>query len=168
MQAWSPALAATAWQRLDVRDGATGPLVGAIVTRRVVSRHPRRQHGDEAVVAVRRSRDRAQDKGVHVDAALSPADPETPLGELARVATAEQRREACRQRSQSDAGLADEAGRHWTGGPQQHTRSFLATWCLVRETERGKKMAPRDHRPADASGYCPARARGVAVWDDGA
>ena len=36
-----------AWKRVDVRDGSTGPLVVAGVTRRVVARPPRRQQGDE-------------------------------------------------------------------------------------------------------------------------
>ena len=32
--------------------------------------------------------------------------------------------------------------RHWTGWQQQQTLSFLATWFLVQETERGKKWTP--------------------------
>jgi hypothetical protein len=115
MQAWSQALAATAGRRIDVRDGAKGPRVVAMVKRRVVSRTHRRQQGDEALWAVLRDRDRAQDKGVKVDYSLSNAAPETPLGEVARVATAAHRMEECLQRSKSEAGLADDEGRHGTG-----------------------------------------------------
>jgi SRSO17 transposase len=168
VQAWSQALDANAWQRLDVRDGAKGPLVVEIVKRRVVARNHRRQQGDEELLAVIRYRDRDQDKVVKVDYYLSNADPETPLGELARVAKAEHRIEECLQRSKSEAGLADYEVRNWTGWQHHQTLSFLATWFLVRETERGKKMDPRDHRPADSSGHCPDLARGVSVWDDGA
>jgi hypothetical protein len=64
---------------------------------------------------VRRSRDRDQDTVVQVDSSLSNADPETPLGELARVAKAAHRIEACLQRGNSTAGLADDAVRHWPG-----------------------------------------------------
>lgn len=166
VQAWSQALDATAWRRIDVRDGAKGPLVVEIVTRRVVSRTPRRQQGDEEVLAVIRYRDRDQDQVVKVDYYLSNAVPETPRWELARVAKAEHRIEACLQRSKSEAGLADYEVRHWTGWQQHHTLSFLATWFLVRETDRGKKMDPCDHLPADSSGHCPDLARGVSVWDD--
>ena len=52
VQAWSQALDATAWRRIDVRDGAKGPLVVEIVKRRVVSRTHRRQQGDEELLAV--------------------------------------------------------------------------------------------------------------------
>src|SRR6266852_2515254 len=168
VQAWSQALDATAWRRLDVRDGAKGPLVVEIVKRRVVSRTHRRQQGDEELLAVMRYRDRDQDQVVKVDSSLSNAVPETPLWELARVAKAEHRIEACLQRSKSEAGLADYEVRHWTGWQQHQTLSLLATWFLVKETQRGKKMAPCDHLPADSSGHCPDLARGVSVWDDGA
>ena len=100
---------------MDVRDGAQGPLGGEVVKRRVVSRSPRRQQGDEALVVVMRCRDRDQDAVVQVDYDLANAVPETPLEELARVAKAAHRIEACLQRSKSEAGLAEYEGRHWTG-----------------------------------------------------
>jgi hypothetical protein len=43
--AWSAALDEGPWQRLDGRDGSTGPLVVDVVKRRVVARTPRRQQG---------------------------------------------------------------------------------------------------------------------------
>jgi SRSO17 transposase len=168
VQAWSQAVDASAWQRIDVRDGAKGPLVVEIVTRRVVSRNHRRQQGDEELLTVIRYRDRDQEKIVKVDYYLSNADPETPLGELARVAKAEHRIEECLQRGKSEAGLADYEVRHWTGWQHHQTLSLLATWFLVRETQRGKKMDPCDHPAADSSGHCPDRVRGIAVWDAGA
>src|SRR5438132_12511841 len=99
---WSQALDATAWRRIDVRDGAKSPLVVEIVKRRVVSRTHRRQQGAEELLAVMRYRDRDQDEVVKVDYYLSNAVPETLLWELARVAKAEHRIEECLQRS-----------RHW-------------------------------------------------------
>ena len=158
---------ASAWQRIDVRDGAKGPLVVEMVTRRVVSRNHRRQQGDEELLTVIRSRDRDQDTVVTIDYSLSNADPATPLWELARVAKAEHRIEACLQRGKSEAGLADYAVRHWTGWHHHQTLLFLATWLLVRATERGKKMDPRNHCAADSAGHCRDPLRGLAVWDDG-
>src|SRR5712691_447312 len=61
---------------------------------------------------------------------------------MARVAKAEHRIEACLQRSKSEAGLADYEVRHWTAWQHHQTLSLLATWFLVRETDRGKKWTP--------------------------
>src|SRR5712692_2544533 len=163
---WTTALGDDAWRRIDVRDGSKGPLVVEVVTRRVVSRTHRRQQGDEELLVVRRSRDRDQAQVVQVDYSLSNAVSETPLWELARVAKAAHRIEECMQRSKSEAGLADDEGRHWTGWQQHQTLSFLATWFLERETHRGKKMDPCDHLATDSPGHCHDLARGVSVWDD--
>jgi len=111
-----------------------------------------------------RDRDRDQDHVVQVDDDLSNALPETSLWEWARVAKAAHRIAACLQRSTSEAGLADDEGRNWTGWQQHQTLSLLATWFLERATQRGKKMDPCDHLPADAPGYCDDLARGVSVW----
>jgi SRSO17 transposase len=163
---WSQSLADEAWRRIDVRDGSKGPLVVEVVKRRVVSRTHRRQQGDEELLAVMRYRDRDQDEVVKVDYYLSNAVPETPLWELARVAKAEHRIEACLQRSKSEAGLADYEVRHWTGWQHHQTLSLLATWFLVRETQRGKKMDACHHAPADSPGHRGDRARGVSVRHD--
>src|SRR2546425_5888590 len=164
--AWSQSLDDTAWHRIDVRDGSKGPLVVEAVQRRVVSRTHRRQQGDLETLVVLRYRDRDQAQVVKVDYYLSNAAPETPLGEFARVAKAEHRIEECLQRSKSEAGLADYEVRNWTGWQHHQTLSLLATWFLVRETDRGKKMDPCDHLTADSSGHCHDLARGVSVWDD--
>jgi SRSO17 transposase len=163
---WTTSLGDDAWRRIDVRDGSKGPLVVEVVTRRVVSRTHRRQQGDEELLVVIRSRDRDQEQVVQVDYDLSNAAPETPLWELARVAKAAHRIEECIQRSKSEAGLADYEVRHWTGWQQHQTLSLLATWFLVRETQRGKKMDPCDHLPADSPRHRRDLARGVSVRDD--
>jgi len=153
VEAWSQSLADASWQRIDVRDGRKGPLVVEAVKRRVVSRTHRRQQGDEETVVVMRYRDRDQQAVVKVDFYLSNAVPETPLWEFARVAKAERRIEECIQRSKSEAGLADYEVRNWTGWQHHQTLSLLATWFLVRETARGKKMDPCDDLTAAAPGY---------------
>jgi SRSO17 transposase len=123
VEQWAPSLAEDAWRRVDVRDGAKGPRVVDLVKRRVVSRTPRRQQGDEEILVVLRDRDRDNQQVVQVDFSLSNAAPETALGALARVAKAAHRLEAGLPRSKSDAGLADDAVRHWTGWHQHHTLS---------------------------------------------
>jgi hypothetical protein len=53
-------LGEAAWRRVDVRDGAKGPLVVDMVKRRGVSRTHRRQQSDAELWVVIRSRDRDQ------------------------------------------------------------------------------------------------------------
>ena len=149
-----------------MRDGSKGPLVVEVVKRRVVSRTHRRQQGDEEMLVVIRYRDRDQQAGGEGGLLSVQCAPETPLGEFARVAKAEHRIEECLQRSKSEAGLADYEVRNWTGWQHHQTLSLLATWFLVRETERGKKMDPCDHLTADSSGHRHDLARGVSVRDD--
>src|SRR2546422_1484883 len=57
VKTWAESLGTEAWRRVDVRDGAKGPLVVDVVKRRVVSRTHRRQQGDEELVAGIRHRD---------------------------------------------------------------------------------------------------------------
>jgi SRSO17 transposase len=163
---WSHALDEAAWQRVDVRDGAKGPLVVEVVKRRVVSRTHRRQQGEEELLVVLRYRDRDNQQVVKVDYYLSNASPEAPQEELARVAKAAHRIEECLQRSKSEAGLADYEVRHWTGWQHHQTLSLLATWFLERETQRGKKMDACTHVPTDPSRHRDHLARGVSVRYD--
>ena len=70
----------------------------------------------------------------------SNAAPDTPCAELARVAKAEHRIEECIQRSKGEAGLADYEVRSWAGWHHHQTLSLIATWFLVQEARRGKKI----------------------------
>jgi len=164
--AWRASLEEGAWKRIDVRDGSKGPLLVDVVKRRVVSRTPRRQQGHEEMCVVIRDRDRDNQQVVKGDFSLSHAAPETPRGECARVAKAEHRLEACLQRSKSEAGLADDAGRNWRGWHHHQTLSFLATWFLVTETLRGKKMDACDDVTADTGGHRGDFVPRVSVRDD--
>jgi SRSO17 transposase len=139
---WSQTRDAQAWRRIDVRDGAKGPLAVDIIKRRVVLRTHRRQEGEEELLVVVRYRERDNHRVVKRDYYLSNASPDTPLWQCAPVAKAEHRIEACLQRSKSEAGMADYEVRHWTGWQQHQPLSLLATWFLERETHRGKKWTP--------------------------
>ena len=74
--------------------------------------------------------------------------------ELARVAKAAHRIEECLQRSKSEVGLADYEVRHWRGWHHHQTLSLMATWFLVLETDRGKKMDASHHVASDSPGHC--------------
>jgi len=163
---WSATLPADAWTTIDVRDGAKGPLVVDLVKRRVVARTPQRQEGHAEMVVVSRYRERDSHKVVQVDFYLSNAEPETPLEAFARVAKAEHRIEECLQRSKSEAGLADYEVRHWTGWHHHQTLSFIATWFLVTETRRGKKMDPCYNGASDPRRHRVAPSPCVPMRDD--
>lgn len=165
---WAEGVADAGWKRLEVRDGSKGPLVVEALKCRVVSRTHRRQSGDEELLVVMRYRDREAQQVVKIDYYLSNAARETGRCELARVAKAAHRIEACLQRSKSEAGLADYEVRHWTGWQHHQTLSLLATWFLERETQRGKKMDPCDHGAADSPGHCNDLTRGVSAAHEGA
>jgi len=162
---WRTSLPAAAWTTLDVRDGSKGPLVVDIVNRRVVARTPQRQEGHEEMLVVMRYRARDTQQVVKVDCDLSHGAGETALTMFARVAKAEHRIEECLPRSKSEAGLADYAVRHWTGGHQHQTLSLIATWFLVTETRRGKKMDASDDVAPDSRRQRVDPARGVSMRD---
>jgi hypothetical protein len=128
------------WTKIDVRDGSKGPLIVEIVKRRVVGRNHRRQQGHEEVLAAIRYRDRDDQRVVKMDYYLSNGSPDTALDEFARVAKAEHRIEECLQRAKSEAGLGDYEVRTWRGWHHHQTLSLIATWFLVTEARRGKKM----------------------------
>jgi len=153
IEQWSASLAQDAWTTIDVRDGAKGPLVVDIVKRRVAARTPQRQEGHEETVVVVRYRDRDRQEVVKVDFYLSNGTAQTSLATLAGVAKAEHRIEECLQRSKSEAGLADYEVRHWTGWHHHQTLSLIATWFLVTETRRGKKMDTRHDVTPDSGRY---------------
>ena len=137
------------WTEIDVRDGAKGPLVVDLIKCRVVARTDRRQEGHEEVLVVIRYRDRDDGHVIKTDYYLSNATPQTELAEFARVAKAEHRIEECIQRAKSEAGLADYEVRNWKGWHHHQILSLIATWFLVTEARREKKMDPRDHRSAN-------------------
>jgi SRSO17 transposase len=153
IEQWSASLAQDAWTTIDVRDGAKGPLVVDIVKRRVAARTPQRQEGHEETVVVVRYRERDRQEEVKVDFYLSNGTAQTSLATLAGVAKAEHRIEECLQRSKSEAGLADYEVRNWTGWHHHQTLSLIATWFLVTETRRGKKMDTRHDVTPDSGRY---------------
>jgi SRSO17 transposase len=152
---WVASLADDAWQTVEVRDGAKGPLTVQIVKRSVVGRTDKRQEGHEEVLIVIRYKDRDDQRVIKTDYYLSNASLGVELPEFARAAKAEHRIEECIQRSKSEAGLADYEVRTWRGWHHHQTLSLIATWFLVTEARRGKKMDTGDYRSTDPGGNLP-------------
>ena len=147
---WVGAISKRVWTKVDVRDGSKGPLVVELVKRRVVARTDKRQEGHEEVLVVIRFLERDTRRVVQTDYYLSNATADTHEAEFARVAKAEHRIEECIQRAKSEAGLADYEVRNWKGWHHHQILSLIATWFLVTEARRGKKMDTGDHSAADS------------------
>jgi SRSO17 transposase len=152
---WRGSLGDDAWRRINVRDGEKGPLVIEIVKRCVVARTERSWHDfTEELLVVTRTPD--GNGKVKYDYYLSNAPAETSLKELARVVKAEHRVEDSLKRAKSEAGLSDYEVRTWAGWHHHQTLSLIATWFLIQETRRGKKIyagtdsAPGSHSAGDA------------------
>jgi hypothetical protein len=112
------------------------------------------RESQETLVIVRR----LDEKGETLyDYYLSNAEADTPTAEFARVANAQHRIEECIKRAKSEAGLSDYETRTWCGWHHHQTLSLLATWFLVQETQRGKKI---DSGP---DGSASARCTGPAT-----
>ena len=143
---WRASLPASAWTRIEVRDGEKGPLVVEVATCRVQAKADGKRVGpEELFVAIRVQEESG---AVKHDYYLSNAPPETPRPELARVAQAEHRIEECIQRGKSECGLADYEVRSWGGWYHHQALSLLAAWFLNCELRTGKKNGPGLHFPA--------------------
>lgn len=149
---WVACCGKDAFAEIDVRDGAKGPLLVEVAKRRVIGRTHRRQEGHPEVLVVIRYIDRDNQQVKKIDYYLSNASPDTEVATFARVAKAEHRIEECIQRAKSQAGLADYEVRNWKGWHHHQTLSLIATWFLVQEARRGKKMDPGDHCAANPPG----------------
>jgi SRSO17 transposase len=134
---WAATIPASAWQKIDVRDGEQGPLIVTCVKRRVQARGQGGRVGPEELLLATRT---PQGDGTWKhDYFLSNATSDVQLEELARVVKAEHRIEESFQRAKSEAGLSQYEVRSWIGWYHHQTLSMIATWFLTIETSRGKK-----------------------------
>jgi SRSO17 transposase len=148
---WCQSLPPGSWKRLEVRDAEKGPLVVEVIRRRVVAKIDRRVGDEETLVVIRTLEEGGEWK---YDYHLSNAPVTTSEGGFARVAKAEHRIEECLQRGKSETGLADYHVRTWLGWHHHITLSLMASWFLVLESQRGKKMDAGDYRPTDSQAAC--------------
>jgi SRSO17 transposase len=163
MRTWCESLPKKAWTRLEVRDAEKGPLTIEMARRRVVAKIDRKVGDEETLVVIRRM----EDGEVQQDFYLSNASAATPCGEFGRVAKAEHRIEECLERGKSEAGLGDYQVRTWLGWHHHITLSLMATWFLVLETRRGKKMDAGDHGSADTEASCATHASSLRLRRSG-
>jgi SRSO17 transposase len=137
---WRAALAETAWQTIEVRDGEKGPVLVQVAWTLVQARTEGRASDVAELLVV--FRERQGDGSWKHDYLLSNAALATPVAEFARVFKAQHRIEECLERAKGEAGLADYQVRTWEGWHHHQTLSLLATWFLTQETRRGKNPDP--------------------------
>lgn len=162
---WRDALPEEAWTRIRVRDGEKGPLEVEVATCRVQAKIDERVMRYEETLLVIRSLD--NEDVTKYDFYLSNASAQTPEKEFARVALSAHRIEEAIKRSKSDAGLSDYEVRNWRGWHHHQILSLIATWFLVLETHRGKKMDTCDHTPANQRRHRHAPESGLAMQHAG-
>jgi SRSO17 transposase len=144
---WRDALSDEAWTRINVRDGDKGPLEVEVATCRVRTKIKQRvMEYDETLIVIRSLNDEGATK---YDFYFSNAPRQTTAKEFARVALAAHRVEEAIKRGKSEVGLSHYEVRNWRGWHHHQVLSLIATWFLVREAQRGKKVDPGDHRAAD-------------------
>jgi SRSO17 transposase len=158
---WAAAQPAAAWQTVEVRDGAKGPLCVQGVRTLVQARSDGRV--SDAVEWLVVFREQQSDGRWKHDYLLADAPLTTPLEEFARVFKAEHRIEECLQRAKSEAGLAAYQVRTWVGWHHHQALALVATWFLTQETRRGKKIHAGVDGPAGALVCGAAAAAGVGL-----
>lgn len=145
---WLDSLPNDAWSRINVRDGEKGPLEIEVATCRVQTKINQRVMKYEETLVVIRCLD---EEGVTKhDFYFSNAPCGTPTKEFARVALSAHRIEETIKRGKSEAGLSHYEVRNWRGWHHHQVLSLIATWFLVCESHRGKKMDTSNHRTADS------------------
>jgi SRSO17 transposase len=161
IDAWRDSLADNAWTRIRVRDGEKGPLEVELAICRVQAKISQRAMEYEETLVVIRSLDAS---GVtKYDFYFANAPRGTPAKEFARVALAAHRIEEAIKRSKSETGLSHYEVRNWRGWHHHQVLSLMATWFLVCESHRGKKMDSGDHGAPDSRWHCHASASRLAV-----
>jgi SRSO17 transposase len=162
---WRDSLSEDAWTRIRVRDGEKGPLEVEAVTCRVQTKISQRVMKYEETLVIIRSLD---EEGVtKFDFYFSNAPHDTPVKEFTRVALAAHRIEEAIKRSKSEVGLSHYEVRTWRGWHHHQVLSLIATWFLVCESHRGKKMDTGDHSTPDPRwrGNAPANSLPVRHTD---
>ena len=146
---WAAAVPEAAWETVEVRDGAKGPVVVQAAWTLVQAKAGGRPA--DVVESLVVFRERQGDGTWKHDYLLSNTVRRDPLTEFARVFKAQHRVEECLQRAKGEAGLGDYQVRTWEGWHHHQALSLLATWFLTQETRRGKNTDPGADGAASAA-----------------
>lgn len=138
---WRATLAEEDWRTIEVRDGEKGPLLTQVAWTLVQAKSEGKV--SSVVESLLVCREQQGDGTFKHDYLISNEIATKPPTEMAWVYKAEHRIEECIKTAKSEAGMADYQVRTWEGWHHHVCLSLLATWFLVEETRRGKKMDTR-------------------------
>jgi SRSO17 transposase len=144
---WRDSLSDDAWTRINVREGEKGPLEIEVATCRVQAKIDRRVMKYAETLVVIRCLD--EQGATKYDFYLANDPGNTPTKEFARVALSAHRIEEAIKRGKSEAGLSHYEVRNWRGWHHHQVLSLIATWFLLCESHRGKKMDAGNYRAAN-------------------
>ena len=151
---WAAQQPASAWQRVEVRPGAKGPLVVEAMTRQVRTRDDQGRLGPQERLLVTRSEVEGHRK---LDYSLSNAGAEVDMKEMVQAHAQRYRIEQMLEEGKGNAGLGHYEVRSWVGWHHHMTLALLALWFLQLERSRvGKKKVSGRHHAADSGSLFPA------------
>lgn len=157
VQAVAATLPATAWQALQLRQGAKGPLVFEFARVRVWAVRDRKP-GPAVWLVVRRS----LGPDAEVKYYLSNADADMPLAPLALVTGTRYRVEEWLEEGKSYLGMAQYEARGWTSWHHHMSLVGLAHLFVTLTRQRLKKSAGTDPRHGDP--VAPERLAEIAAY----
>jgi SRSO17 transposase len=131
VDSWVGKLPADGWTKLEIRDGAKGPIVVEAVTARVQAKLGRKNGPEERLVVIRSLEVKPKLTYAMTNAAATVA-----LADVVKARLKRHRVERVFEEAKGEVGLADYEVRSWVGWHHHVTLSLLALWFLILERQR--------------------------------
>jgi SRSO17 transposase len=131
VDSWVAKLPSDGWTKLEIRDGAKGPIVVEAVTARVQAKLGRKNGPQERLVVIRTLEVKPK-----LTYAMTNAASTVPLAEVVKARLKRHRVERVFEEAKGEVGLAHYEVRSWVGWHHHVTLSLLALWFLILERQR--------------------------------
>jgi SRSO17 transposase len=131
VDSWVAKLPADGWTKLEIRDGAKGPIVVEAAMARVQAKLGRKNGPEERLVVIRTLE--AKPKLTY---AMTNAASSVPLADVVKARLMRHRVERVFEEAKGEVGLAHYEVRSWVGWHHHVTLSLLALWFLILERQR--------------------------------
>jgi SRSO17 transposase len=139
VDSWVSKLPADGWTKLEIRDGAKGPIVVEAATARVQAKLGRKNGPQERLVVIR-----TLDVKPKLTYAMTNAATTVALADLVKARLKRHRVERVFEEAKGEVGLAHYEVRSWVGWHHHVTLSLLALWFLILERQRMGGENPGD------------------------
>jgi SRSO17 transposase len=131
VDSWAAKLPAEGWTKLEIRDGAKGPIVVEAAMGRVQAKLGRKNGPQERLVVIR-----TREAKPKLTYAMTNAASSVPLAEVVKARLMRHRVERVFEEAKGEVGLAHYEVRSWVGWHHHVTLSLLALWFLILERQR--------------------------------